>query len=104
MNDLSFDALARHAAGRVSRRASLMTVGAAGVATLVRPLSSEAKKKGKSAGKKAKQKCQKQTGQCTTFLNPICAGDPTCLAKAQECCGFAGSCDVNGFFDCVFAA
>lgn len=104
MNNLSFDTFTRHAAGRVSRRASLAPLGTVGLAALASPISTEAKKQKKGAGKKAKQKCQKQVGQCTTFLDPLCEDDPDCLALVQECCAFAGSCDVDGFFDCLIVA
>jgi hypothetical protein len=105
MNDLSFGTLVRRAVGRVSRRASLMTLGMAGLAALASPLSTVAKKRKKSAGKKARQKCQKQRGQCTTFLLPICAGGSAdCVVRVQRCCALAGNCDPVGFFTCLNAA
>jgi hypothetical protein len=102
MNDLPFDTLTRHAARRASRRASLMTLGKAGLAALASPLSTVAKKK--RAGKKAKQKCQRQVGQCTTFLLPLCGEDPDCLTFAQQCCALTGNCDPVGFINCVSPA
>lgn len=105
MNDNSFDTLTRHAAGRVSRRASLLALGTAGVAALAGPISGEAKKQKRkqkqSVGKKARQKCQQQVGQCVDFLTPICVGDVTCLAKVQRCCAVVGNCDPVGLFTCV---
>jgi hypothetical protein len=104
MNDLTFDTLIRHVARRASRRTSLMTLGTAGLATLASPLGTVAKKK--RAGKKAKQKCQRQVGQCTTFLlSQLCGeNNPECLALVDRCCALAGNCDPVGFLNCVLPA
>lgn len=56
LNDVSRDALARRAAGGVSRRASLLTLGAAGfAAALASPFTTDAKKKDKrrASGRKS---------------------------------------------------
>ncbi len=102
MNDLSFDAVTRYAATALSRRASLMTLGGAGVSTLAavaRPITADARKQ--SAAKKAKKKCKKQIGPCVTAVAPDCSGDPACLAGVRRCCGLAGICDIIGFFTCL---
>ncbi len=103
MNHVTFDTLTRHAARRVSRRASLIMLGTAGPAAFASPTSTEAKNKKTSAGKKARQKCQEQVGQCTTFLTPSSC-DSDCLAVIQRCCAFVGSCDIAGFVLCLEGA
>jgi hypothetical protein len=89
MNNATFDAL--------SRRASLVTLGAAGLAALADPVVADAKN---TAKKKARKKCQQQVGQCTAFLAEQCDGDPSCLA-VTACCPSLGNCDVAAFFACL---
>jgi hypothetical protein len=105
MNDRYVALLTRYAAGRVSRRASLLTLGTVGVAALTGPTVTEARKKKRkqSAGEKARQKCQKQVGQCVAFLTPTCDGDLDCQAQVRRCCPEVGTCDVVGLFTCVSA-
>ena len=112
MNDVFFDALTRRsaprgpAAGGVSRRASIMTLGTAGLAAaLGSPFTADAKKKGgkNKKKKKCRDRCKPQVGQCTTAIAGLCAGDPTCLDSAL-CCPILGSCDFSGFFACLVAS
>jgi hypothetical protein len=90
MNDLSFDVF--------TRRASLATLSAAGLAALVGPFAADAK----SANKKAKKKCKSQVAQCTAFITADCSDNPNpeCLA-VLPCCDSLGTCDVNTFFACL---
>ena len=98
MNNGSFDAL--------TRRASIVTLGAAGLAaTLGGSFTADAKKKG---GKNKKKKtctnpCPAQVASCTTALTNICAGDPGCQ-DSIACCSSLGTCDVSGFLACVIAS
>jgi hypothetical protein len=113
MNDRSFDALALHAAGRISRRASLGTLGAAGVtalAALSGVRSTAARKKGKGKKKRgsanvarqADQKCAQQKQQCVDFVKESCpVGDQECALDAILCCRIAGECDIIGFLLCI---
>lgn len=110
MNDLSFDALARHAAGRISRRTSLGTLGATGLAALGAlsgAFSATARKKGKkkrggaNVAKKADQKCEQQEVQCLDFFKATCAADQECAIDAILCCRVIGECDVIGFLLCI---
>lgn len=91
-----------------SRRASLATLGAAGLtATLANPHFTDARKKQrKKQGKqlKADALCKKQVGQCSDFFTPSCVGNPDCLATVDRCCPELGSCALDGFFDCVNAS
>jgi hypothetical protein len=89
VNAVSFDT--------ITRRASLISLGAVGLATFA----ADAKKK-KSASKKAKQKCQKQAGQCMATFASL-TDDPSALAQVKGCCALAGNCDIVGFYYCLTA-
>ena len=99
MNDLHFDSL--------TRRASLTTLGVAGVAAFASPFTATAKRKHKNANTKqaktntAIERCQTQVVQCTDFISAACAGDAACVAKHQPCCTFPGQCDFTGFITCL---
>lgn len=102
MDDGSFDAL--------TRRASLLSLGAVGLAAaLASPFTADAKKKGgKNKNKKKKcpdcpDLCTPQVAQCTTAITTLCAGEPTCLDSAL-CCPTLASCDFSGFFACLVAS
>lgn len=97
MESRTFDAL--------TRRASLLTVGMAGLASLARPLTSAAKKNRKNKNKKkgdVNKLCKTQVGQCETFINTFCQGQPGC-ADLLDCCSEVGVCDFTGFIACVEA-
>jgi hypothetical protein len=94
MDPVSFDAL--------SRRASLMTLGTAGLAALASPLTVDAKKKKKKKGDVNKL-CKRQIGECNTFVTITCAGDPECL-DALPCCQELKTCDFAGFLNCLIVA
>jgi len=105
MNDVAFGAMAHGAVGGFSRRASLVTLGTAGLAALTHPFTTEAKKRKKkrktSTGKQAEKKCKTQTGQCISAITPLCKGDAACLARIQNCCLIAGNCDPVGWLQCL---
>jgi hypothetical protein len=92
----------------LTRRASLLTLGTAGlIAELARPFAVSARKKhGKSKGKKVDpdKLCKKQIQQCLDFLTPKCGEDARCVATANLCCPVLGDCEFAGFFDCVAAS
>jgi hypothetical protein len=113
VNENDFDGMARRAAGQISRRGSLMTLGAAALTGLASPLAAWAKKS--KSGKKAKRQCQQQLTdcntqasqcadqeqQCTTFLEINCPSNlPGCLAQAA-CCASLRNCDISGFLTCL---
>ena len=86
----------------LTRRTAFLTLGAVGLAGLGRSPATHAKTRRKKGMKEDPKKlCKKQTGQCLTFLNPTCNGDPKCLAIAQQCCPLLGSCNTTAFLDCV---
>jgi hypothetical protein len=87
-----------HAFAALTRRASLLSLGAAGVGALAGHLAVDAKKKNRSKiKKKARQKCQNQAGQCLAFLSVSCGNDTSCVVSAQLCCPLVGNCDFGGF-------
>jgi hypothetical protein len=95
MNDRSFDAL--------TRRASLVTLGAAGLATLAGSLTGYAKNNRTNTNRKAKKKCKRQAGQCTSVVTEACEGDPDCLERLLACCEPTGRCAIVGFLDCLIS-
>ena len=84
---------------RVTRRASLLALGAAGLAGVFARTATEPA----AAKKKQNHACKKQTDQCVAVFTPGCAGDPACLATLDLCCPIIGRCDFNGLFDCFEA-
>jgi hypothetical protein len=99
MSTSTFDEFTRRAAGTVSRRASLMTLGGAALAAAsAKPSITEAKKnknKNKKAKKQAKKKCKQQVPQCETALAQV--GSP----QFSFCCQFLGSCNATQFIQCI---
>jgi CDP-diacylglycerol pyrophosphatase len=88
MTDHPFDTL--------TRRASLLTMGA-GVAALAAPVAAQARK----AGNKANKKCKKQVGQCRKSVIDTCEGNQECEDAQLPCCEFLGKCNFTGFANCL---
>ena len=116
MDDRSFENLIRYAAGGTSRRGSMMTLGAAGLAAIfASSFSTEAKNKGSKKKKKQRQVppppaspplpdlCAPQVEECSTVVTSLCNGDPKCV-DAPACCSFLGTCNASGFLSCFLAA
>jgi hypothetical protein len=95
MVPVTFDAL--------TRRASLLGLGTAGLAALVIPIASHAKKKKKKKGNVNKL-CKQQVSECNIFVTGTCESDAECLAEASACCPLLATCDFNGFLACLQAA
>jgi hypothetical protein len=101
MDDVAFDA--------VTRRASLVSLGLAGLAAfLADAITGEAKNKNKKITKKAKQKCQSQVGQCTASYTVFCdniTDNPVdlqeCVDSYRPCCEFLADCDAGAFLNCA---
>ena len=94
MDHGSFDAL--------TRRASLASLSAAGLASLVIPISAQAKKKKKKKFDVNKF-CKQQVSQCETAVAVDCGGDPECIAATSLCCEELATCDFAGLFTCLQA-
>jgi hypothetical protein len=105
MNGMTIDTLARQLALPTSRRASLLALGAPGLAVMTgfSPVT-EAKKKRNNNKKKDDKKCKRQVGQCNDYFVPLCEeeGAPEgCTELIGECCEFLGACQAEGFIDCL---
>jgi hypothetical protein len=106
MNEHALDAIARHAAGGISRRASLLTIGATGLTTVLGGSLTAAaknnkhnkKKDRKKAQQRAEQECAGQVAQCRSILTSI-GGIPV---NQLTCCEFLGTCDFPQFSLCFF--
>jgi hypothetical protein len=107
MSEQPFDTLTRRGVGDVSRRASLLTIGATGLATLLggtltvtaRKQKHKNKNKDKQKGQqRAEQECAEQVAQCQSILTSI-GGIPV---NQLTCCNFLGTCDFPNFSLCFF--
>ena len=106
MSEQPFDALTRRAVGDVSRRASLLVIGATGLATMLGGSLTATAKKHKNNKKKdknkdqqrAEQACEEQVAQCQSILSSI-GGIPV---NQLTCCEFLGTCDFPQFSLCFF--
>ena len=112
MDGTTFEPFVRRATAAVSRRASLLAVGATALApALGGPSLVQAGK----AGKKAKKKCKRQRGQCETFIvTEVCAVDgttrqgaiggegiPNCVEVFTPCCDFFAQCQAGEGLSCL---
>lgn len=96
MDPVSFDA--------VTRRASLTTLGAAGlVAAFAAPFGAEARKNKKKKKSDVNKFCKRQAGECLAVIIGLCDGDSGCL-DALPCCTQLRTCNMSGFLSCVIAA
>lgn len=91
MDGNAFDAL--------TRRASLLALGAAGLASLGFPGAASARKKRKKGDVNALYK--PQVSQCLAFFIPQCGATASCLARFNLCCPRLGTCNFSGFNDCL---
>lgn len=112
----TLDTFTRRVAGELSRRASLVTLATAGLATLASPIVAEGKSKKttKKSTKKATKKCKKDLAECTAqerqcsrqvdecipVVTAACGGGPGCQ-EVIACCQFLRDCDVTSFLDCI---
>jgi hypothetical protein len=89
----------------LTRRASLMTLGTAGVTALAGPFAGKAKNKKKHKHKSGdvNKLCKTQVDPCISTLTPGC-DDAFCVVTIRRCCQFFGTCDVTGFITCVAEA
>ena len=84
---------------RLTRRASLVSLGAAGITAAIPPLASQAGKKKGDANKR----CKKQVAPCKSFFTLQCgdaANSPECAA-VLACCESLKTCNFAGFVTCL---
>lgn len=94
----------------LSRRRSLLTLGAASLgAAVARPAIVQAGKIAKKAKKRKKKKCKRQIDQCRGAILDFCASeDADCaedsLNAALACCSNLANCKAGAALDCLFAS
>lgn len=83
----------------LTRRASLVALGAAGLSAAIPPRAAKGKKK----KGKANKRCKPQVAQCQAFFALECGGDvtaPECAALVT-CCESLGTCNFDGLITCL---
>jgi len=93
MNSASFDAFARRAVARVSRRASLSALGAAALGAIASPDRAEA---GCQCRKKCDNRCLKQSPSCAAAVDNYCFSTGNynqCSVQCSGCCFNLRNCD-----------
>jgi hypothetical protein len=86
----------------MTRRASFITLGTAGLAALAHPITTDAKKNRKKNRNEVdvNKLCKKQVGQCIDALTVTCEDDPECLEDVERCCPLLKDCDFEALFAC----
>jgi hypothetical protein len=116
MHANTLDAMARTAGSVRDRRASLKALGLAALGATAVPSLAQAGK----AGKKAKKKCQRQRGQCQTFVETSLCVEPargagvdvsgegavvvSCVEFFRPCCDFFAQCQAGQGLSCLHQA
>jgi hypothetical protein len=95
MDSVVFDAL--------TRRASLISAGAAGFAALAHPIAADGKKKKRKKKGDVNKLCKQEVNDCVTVLTAACE-DAMCVAAVQLCCPELATCDFTGLVACIQAA
>jgi deoxyinosine 3'endonuclease (endonuclease V) len=102
MTSPAWETVTRRAAGRLSRRASLLTFGSVALAAASPGVGVAKKKKsGDKCKKKEQQRCSKDAAACRNSAVLGCQGDDTCVELLQPCCD---TCSANGFLVCFIDA
>ncbi len=116
MNAHAFDEVARQTTESVSRRSSLLALGAAALSgSLALPGVTAAKqgRKGKNNGNgkgkgkgKGKDKCKAQVGKCEDGIADLCLAifgedSQECRDLFSPCCQFLRGCDAAKAFACA---
>ncbi len=86
---------------KLTRRASLATLGAAGLGATAHPLAAGAK--GKKKGD-VNKRCKQQVDPCKAAITQQCGNDPQCLAAGPACCESLKNCAFSDFAVCIIAA
>jgi hypothetical protein len=92
MDPVSFDAL--------TRRASLISMGAAGLVAFAQPDAAKSKKKHKKKKGDVNKLCKEEVSDCLAVLTAVCE-DAACVAVVQLCCPKLATCDFAGHLNCV---
>jgi hypothetical protein len=89
----------RFSLAMLTRRASLRTLSAAGLAAATRSRGVSAKKNGDKF-----KKCKKQVDDCTTRLLASCDGTPAQCTAEAACCDDLKHCHFDSFMFCLATA
>lgn len=85
---------------RLTRRASVMSLGVASLGAAIPPLAAGARKKKKAD---ANKRCKSQVEPCKAFFTGQCGGginNPECAAVIG-CCDALGTCNFSGLATCL---
>ena len=106
MREHDFDALTRDAAGGISRRGSLLTLGAAALIAVTSGAPPAAAKKNRKKRKNKNndddKKCRQQVEECEEIFTLLCRGNDRCLAPLRTCCELFSDCEAEEALDCIF--
>ena len=95
---------AQESGAAITRRGSLLSLGAmAFLAAVTDPAAAGAGKKGKR-GKKARKQRQVRREQCVTFVEEQCEGNAECLAEFTQCCAFFGKSQIGAGLECILSS
>jgi hypothetical protein len=99
MTGISFDAFTRRAAEAITRRKSVLALGAAALGAATTPMVAEAGR----CGKKVKKKCEKQVEQCEDAVADVCTdkGGEACVNACADCCNPEDKCLNQDNFECL---
>ena len=99
MTGIGFDAFTRRAAEAITRRKSVLALGAAALGAATTPMVAEAGK----CGKKVKKKCEKQVEQCLAAVDEVCdlKGGQECVDSCSDCCDPESKCLDQENFECL---
>lgn len=119
MSEHQFDTFTRGAGSGLSRRSSLLSLGAIGLAAIAAPVSVSAKKNRKKRKKnkvapacppltedcsdEIGQTCTRQKDECNAFFLSLCReeGAPEdCAAATEACCELLGTCQAGAYIEC----
>jgi hypothetical protein len=87
-----------HALETLTRRASLLTLGGAALATVARPSVSAAS--GTTFKDKLKKRCRRNKSRCVDSVTAFCGVSEQCIASVTPCCD---ECFSGAFFTCFLS-
>jgi hypothetical protein len=108
MHGHAFDDVSRRAAGRASRRGSLMALGGAAMAATVAGVpvvqAGNARKKTK---RRIRRTCGRQVDACREAILDLCGSGIDCeednLERLLLCCDNLSNCQAGASLDCYFS-
>lgn len=77
------------------------TAALAFAATVTGATAADVARSSKKIKKLRTKKCKKQVGQCTSFLQEACLGNPVC-EQSIPCCQLLSNCNATDALLCIF--